>query len=105
MRPEAGSGNSCMEPVSYTHLVLNSVSLLERSFPILDRYERVNCYLDRDEAGRRTLEAVSYTHLDVYKRQLQISPDFLAKYGIDKNVSATERSCQAEKAYRELDAP
>ena len=35
---------------------------------------------------------------------LQISPDFLAKYGIDKNVSATERSCQAEKAYRELDA-
>ena len=29
---------------------------------------------------------------------------FLAKYGIDKNVSATERSCQAEKAYRELDA-
>lgn len=33
-----------------------------------------------------------------------IRPDFLAKYGIDKNASATERSCQAEKAYRELDA-
>ena len=40
------------------YLVLNSVSLLERSFPILDRYERINCYLDRDEAGRRTLEAL-----------------------------------------------
>lgn len=35
---------------------------------------------------------------------LHIRPDFLAKYGIDKNASATERSCQAEKAYRELDA-
>lgn len=35
---------------------------------------------------------------------LHIHPDFLAKYGIDKNASATERSCQAEKAYRELDA-
>ena len=35
---------------------------------------------------------------------LHISPDFLTKYGIDKNASATERSCQAEKAYRELDA-
>lgn len=35
---------------------------------------------------------------------LHISPDFLAKYGIDKNAPATERSCQAEKAYRELDA-
>ena len=34
------------------YLVLNSVSLLERSFPILDRYERVNCYLDRDEATK-----------------------------------------------------
>ena len=33
-----------------------------------------------------------------------IHPDFLVKYGIDKNASATERSCQAEKAYRELDA-
>lgn len=35
---------------------------------------------------------------------LHIHPDFLVKYGIDKNAPATERSCQAEKAYRELDA-
>lgn len=35
---------------------------------------------------------------------LHISPAFLVKYGIDKNASVTERSCQAEKAYRELDA-
>lgn len=35
---------------------------------------------------------------------LHIHPTFLVKYGIDKNTSATERSCQAEKAYRELDA-
>lgn len=35
---------------------------------------------------------------------IHISPAFLVKYGIDKNASATECSCQAEKAYRELDA-
>lgn len=35
---------------------------------------------------------------------LHVHPGFLAKYGVDKNASATERSCQAEKAYRELDA-
>ncbi len=35
---------------------------------------------------------------------LHIHPDFLVKYGIDKNAPPTERSCQAEKAYRELDA-
>ena len=46
------------------YLVLNSVSLLERSFPILDRYERINCYLDRDAAGRRTLEALRKRYAD-----------------------------------------
>ena len=46
------------------YLVLNSVALLERSFPVLDRYERVNCYLDRDEAGRRTLEALRKRYAD-----------------------------------------
>ena len=35
---------------------------------------------------------------------IHIRPDFLVKYGIDKTASSTERSCQAEKAYRELDA-
>lgn len=40
------------------YLVLNSVALLERSFPVLDRYEKISCYLDRDEAGRRTLETL-----------------------------------------------
>ena len=40
------------------YLVLNSVALLERSYDFLDKYDRVNCYLDRDEAGRRTLEAL-----------------------------------------------
>ena len=40
------------------YLVLNSVALLERSFTVLDRYEKINCYLDRDEAGRRTLEVL-----------------------------------------------
>ena len=45
-----GCGDDC--------LVLNSVALLGRSFAVLDKYERINCYLDRDEAGRRTLEAL-----------------------------------------------
>lgn len=35
---------------------------------------------------------------------IHIRPDFLVKYGIDKDASCTERSDRAEKAYRELDA-
>lgn len=45
-----GCGDDC--------LVLNSEALLERSFSVLDMYETINCYLDLDEAGRRTLEAL-----------------------------------------------
>ena len=40
------------------HLVLNSVSNVARAYRHLDSYGRVQCYLDNDEAGRRTLEAL-----------------------------------------------
>ena len=39
-------------------LVLNSVANEEKAMKHLDGYERIYCYLDRDEAGRRTLEAL-----------------------------------------------
>lgn len=37
-------------------LVLNSISNVEKAMRNLDGYGRIDCYLDRDEAGRRTLE-------------------------------------------------
>lgn len=40
------------------HLVLNSVSNTARAYRHLDGYERMQCYLDNDEAGRRTLETL-----------------------------------------------
>lgn len=40
------------------HLVLNSVSNVSRAFPYLDGYGQINCYLDNDEAGKRTLETL-----------------------------------------------
>ena len=39
-------------------LVLNSVANVEKAMKYLDRYGRIDCFLDRDEAGRRTLEAL-----------------------------------------------
>ena len=36
-------------------LVLNSVANVEKAMKHLDGYGRMDCYLDRDEAGRRTL--------------------------------------------------
>lgn len=40
------------------HLVLNSVSNVARAFRHLDGYGQIKCYLDNDEAGRRTVEAL-----------------------------------------------
>uniref|UniRef100_A0AB33JJ43 Toprim domain-containing protein n=1 Tax=Prevotella sp. GTC17262 TaxID=3236797 RepID=A0AB33JJ43_9BACT len=37
-------------------LVLNSVSNVEKALKVLDDYRRIDCYLDNDDAGHRTLE-------------------------------------------------
>ena len=37
-------------------LVLNSVANVEKALKYLDGYGHIDCFLDRDEAGRRTLE-------------------------------------------------
>ena len=39
-------------------LVLNSASNVEKAMKHLDGYGRIDCYLDRDEAGRRTLDVL-----------------------------------------------
>ena len=39
-------------------LVLNSVSNVEKAMKHMDGYGRIDCYLDRDEAGRRTLDVL-----------------------------------------------
>ena len=40
-------------------LVLNSVANVEKAAGLLDGYGRIGCFLDRDEAGRRTLAALT----------------------------------------------
>lgn len=40
-------------------LVLNSVSNMGKAMKYLDGYRRIECFLDRDEAGKRTLNAIS----------------------------------------------
>lgn len=43
-------------------LVLNSVSNVEKAMKHLAAYGRINCFLDRDEAGRRTLDVLGKRH-------------------------------------------
>lgn len=45
-------------------VVLNSVGNLARAFRHLDGYAKINCYLDNDEAGRRTFEALRTRYKD-----------------------------------------
>lgn len=39
-------------------LVLNSVANVEKAMKHLDGYGRIDCYLDHDAAGRRTLKTL-----------------------------------------------
>lgn len=40
-------------------LVLNCVANVEKAAGLLDSYGHIGCFLDRDEAGRRTLAALA----------------------------------------------
>ena len=75
---------------------------VEKVFEGVCRHPPVE-YLDKmngelEELGRIAL------HPDAVRDPFSfVSPLLLVKYGIDKTVSPEARSCQAEKAYRELD--
>lgn len=45
-------------------LVLNSVSNVEKAVKVLHGYERIECYLDNDEAGRRTFQGLRNSFRD-----------------------------------------
>ncbi len=45
-------------------LVLNSVSNVEKAVKVLQDYERIECYLDNDEAGRRTFQRLRNSFRD-----------------------------------------
>ena len=49
------------------HLVLNSVSNVARAYRHLDGYGRIKCYLDNDEAGRRTLGLCLHVTAEGYR--------------------------------------
>ena len=60
-------------------VILNSTVNVPKAIDGLYPYERIHCILDNDETGYKatqaitleyTYRAVSYTHLDVYKRQI-----------------------------------
>ncbi len=39
--------------------MLNSVANVGKAVELLDGYRRIGCFLDRDEAGRRTLDTLA----------------------------------------------
>ena len=41
------------------YMILNSVANLKRALQYLDRYTHIHCFLDNDQAGRKTVESIS----------------------------------------------
>lgn len=93
------------EPASDEGMVLESrlCRNAEKAAESIKDVRLPDFYLEMLDGELRKLGRIAASP-DAVHDILHIRPDFLAKYGIDKNASATERSCQAEKAYRELDA-
>lgn len=57
-------------------LVLNSLSFFERSRPLMEKYEKINLYLDRDKAGVKcTQQALTWDERK-YKDQSSLYQDY-----------------------------
>jgi DNA primase len=50
---------------AHTAIILNSVSNLQQAMPIIMQHQKVFAYLDNDEAGRKALEKLRATRLEV----------------------------------------
>ena len=67
------SANDIIRAVSYTHLTEINPWVLPRLEFLLTHYSPTPCFLIVDFGSQGEFKAVSYTHLDVYKRQLSLS--------------------------------
>jgi DNA primase len=61
---------------SNTTIVLNSISNLESALEILPKYERINLYLDNDDAGKRATNIIESKFGDVKSFAETIYPDY-----------------------------
>lgn len=43
---------------TYDTIVLNSVALLPKTFPLLTNYPKINCFLDNDDGGNKATQAI-----------------------------------------------
>ncbi|WP_373723260.1 toprim domain-containing protein [Bacteroides heparinolyticus] len=69
-------------------LVLNSVSNVEKAVKVLQGYERIECFLDNDEAGRRTFQRLHDCFGDkaIDRSSLYADHEDLNEFLLSKNV-------------------
>ena len=69
-------------------LVLNSVSNVEKAVKVLQGYERIECYLDNDDAGRRTLEKLraNFGEKVIDRSSLYVDHKDLNEFLLSKNA-------------------
>lgn len=65
---------------TYDTLVLNSISLLSKAFPLLNNYPQINCFLDNDEGGNSATQGI---HLGTKSQVV----DYRSKYKDYKDLA------------------
>ncbi|WP_018612537.1 toprim domain-containing protein [Segetibacter koreensis] len=74
-------------------LVLNSLSFLEKSRPLMEQHDKINLYLDRDEAGmKNTQTALKWDKKYIDKSHLYKSCKDLNEYLVNKSVDQTRQN-------------
>ncbi len=60
---------------THTTIILNSLSLLPKTISALAAYQRVNCFFDNDEAGKKAFHKCKEADLNIFDRS-EIYTDF-----------------------------
>ena len=79
-----------LDPVSYTHLIISLFGLI----PAITKKFRKNAKTETVTTAEQTSSAVSYTHLDVYKRQVvySIGEEKIGEFNITATETVEKRS-------------
>ena len=76
---------------TYDTLILNSIALLPKALPLMEKYTRVNCFLDNDAGGDTAMDGIKAG----FSGKIV---DYRTKYACFKDLSEWFEALQEDKS-------
>lgn len=101
------------EKLKIDFVILNSVAMIEKAIPFLEKHSRLNCFLDNDPAGRAAFSRINQLPVTVVNESKYLYPEKkdLNEFWVDllrqrQNYSLTEKNeKQGSVGYKNEDYP